>query len=58
MQGYHANNSATYLNVTNGELIENEKHKVVSTSAMEVLEEYLRNNQNMSASIEGRLIYL
>ena len=58
MQGYHANNSATYLNITNEELIENEKHKVVSTSAVEVLEEYLRNNQNMSASIEGRLIYL
>ncbi|MBE3101231.1 MAG: bifunctional metallophosphatase/5'-nucleotidase [Firmicutes bacterium] len=58
MQGYHANNSATYLNITNEELIENEKHKVVSTSAMEVLEEYLRNNQNMSVSIEGRLIYL
>jgi 5'-nucleotidase len=58
MQGYHANNSATYLNITNEELIENEKHKVVSTSAMEVLEEYLRNNQNMSSSIEGRLTYL
>jgi len=58
MQGYHANNSSTYLNITNEELIENEKHKVVSTSAVEVLEEYLRNNQNMSASIEGRLIYL
>ena len=58
MQGYHAYNSATYLNITNEELIENEKHKVVSTSAMEVLEEYLRNNQNMSRDIEGRLIYL
>ena len=58
MQGYHANNSATYLNITNEELIENEKHKVVSTSATEVLEEYLRNSQNMSRDIEGRLIYL
>jgi 5'-nucleotidase len=58
MQGYHANNSSTYLNITNEELIENEKHKVVSTSAMEVLEEYLRNNQNMSVNVEGRLIYL
>ena len=58
MQGYHANNSATYLNITNEELIENEKHKVVSTSAVEVLEEYLRNNQNMSVNVEGRLMYL
>jgi 5'-nucleotidase / UDP-sugar diphosphatase len=58
IQGYHANNSAAYLNITNEELIENEKHKVVSTSAMEVLEEYLRNNQNISRDVEGRLVYL
>src|SRR4030066_530809 len=45
MQGYHANNSATYLNITNEELIENKKHKVVSTSQMEVLEKYLKTNQ-------------
>lgn len=58
MQGYHANNSCAYLNITNEELIQNEKHKVVSTSAMEVLEEYLRGSQNISASVEGRLTYL
>ncbi|MCL5071173.1 MAG: hypothetical protein M1308_09795 [Actinobacteria bacterium] len=51
-------NNFNNLNITNKELIENEKHKVVSTSAMEVLEEYLRDNQNMGASIEGRLMYL
>jgi 5'-nucleotidase / UDP-sugar diphosphatase len=58
MQGYHFNNSAAYLNITNDELVENEKHKVISTSAQEVLEEYLRNHQNISRDLEGRLIYL
>jgi len=57
MQGYHMNNCATYLNLTNEELVENENHKVVSTSAREVLEEYLRDNQNLSRDIEGRLVY-
>jgi 5'-nucleotidase / UDP-sugar diphosphatase len=58
MQGYHMNNSATYLNLTNEELVENENHKVVSTSAREVLEEYLRNNQNKSRDVENRLVYI
>ena len=52
------NNSATYLNIANEELIENENHKVVSTSAREVLEEYFRDNQNLSRDVEGRLIYI
>jgi hypothetical protein len=31
--------------------------KVISTSARDVLDEYLRNNQNISADTGGRLIY-
>ena len=58
MQGYHFNNCSTYLNITNSELIENENHKVVSTSAQEVLEEYLRDNQNLNNDVEGRLLYI
>jgi hypothetical protein len=58
MQGYHMNNSAAYLNLTNAELVENENHKVISTSAREVLEEYLRDNQNLSRDVEGRLVYI
>ena len=57
MQGFHHNNCSSYLNISNEELIENKNHKVVSTSAQEVLEEYLKNNNNLSASIEGRLVY-
>ena len=57
MQGYHMTNCATYLNITNEELVENENHKVVSTSAREVLEQYFRDNQNLSRDVEGRLVY-
>jgi len=57
IQNYHFNNSKDYLNITNEELLESGKSKVVTTSAQEVIEEFLRNNQNISRKIEGRLIY-
>ena len=58
LQGYHAKNSDTYLNVTNKELLESGQSKVVSTSSREVLEEYLRTHQNISRVVEGRFTYL
>jgi 5'-nucleotidase len=57
LQGYHVSNSDAYLNISNTELLELGKSKVVSTSAQEVLEEYLRDHQNLSRRIEGRLVY-
>ena len=57
LQGYHANNAESYLNISQKELVESGKTKVVSTSAKEVLEEYLRNHQNIKRSVEGRLVY-
>jgi len=57
LQGYHANNSANYLNVTTEELRGSGMPKVVSTSAQAVLEEYLRNHQNIGRKVEGRLVY-
>jgi 5'-nucleotidase/UDP-sugar diphosphatase len=57
MQGYHFNNAASYLNITQEELLESGNTKVVSTSAQEVLEEYLRNHQNIKRKVEGRLVY-
>jgi len=57
MQGYHFNQSKAYLGVSNEELLESGESKVVTTSIQEVLEEYLRNNQNIRKEIEGRLIY-
>jgi 5'-nucleotidase/UDP-sugar diphosphatase len=57
LQGYHFNNSASYLDITQEELMAAGRWKVVSTSAQEVLEEYLRNHQNINSRIEGRLTY-
>lgn len=57
LQGYHMNNCSTYLNITNEELVSNPNHRVVSTSAQEVLEEYFRDNQNQDSKVEGRLVY-
>lgn len=57
LQGYHFSNSANYLNAANKELLETGSHKVITTSAQEALEEYLRNNQNICKNVEGRMIY-
>lgn len=57
LQGFHFNNSPSYLNISREELLTTGKHKVVTTSAQDVLEEYLRNHQNMNSVIEGRLTY-
>ncbi|HOY46473.1 MAG TPA: bifunctional UDP-sugar hydrolase/5'-nucleotidase [Candidatus Dojkabacteria bacterium] len=57
LQGYHYKNSKDYLNISAQELEASGKTKVISTSAQEVLEEYLRNNQNIYREVEGRLIY-
>jgi 5'-nucleotidase/UDP-sugar diphosphatase len=58
LQGFHANNSQPYINLSQEELLESAKTKVVSTSTKEVLEEYLRNHQNVNRNVEGRLQYL
>jgi 5'-nucleotidase/UDP-sugar diphosphatase len=56
LQGFHAKNSKTYLNISQEEL-NAIKTKVVTTSSYEVLEEFLRRNQNISRLVEGRLLY-
>ncbi len=55
--GYHILNSAAFLDLTNDELLSNGKSKVVATSVAEVLEEYLKNHQNIGRKVEGRLTY-
>jgi 5'-nucleotidase/UDP-sugar diphosphatase len=57
MQNFHFNNSPAYLGVSNEELIESGKQKVVTTSAQQVLEEWLKNHQNEKRNIEKRLEY-
>jgi 5'-nucleotidase/UDP-sugar diphosphatase len=57
LQAYHINNAEKYLSISREELSAI-KVKVVSTASQEVLEEWLRNNQNIGRNIEGRLTYL
>jgi 5'-nucleotidase / UDP-sugar diphosphatase len=56
LQGFHFNNSLPYLNISSQELLKNGV-AVVTTSGQHVLEEYLRNHQNLTSKIEGRLSY-
>jgi 5'-nucleotidase len=56
LQDYHAKNSKAYLDLTQDEL-NAINTKVVATSSFEVLEEYLKNNQNTSRRVEGRLVF-
>lgn len=58
IQGFHFKNSKEYLNITNEELLNNNQDKVLTTSAQQVLDEYLRQHQNLDAKVEGRLVYL
>ncbi|HOQ99206.1 MAG TPA: 5'-nucleotidase C-terminal domain-containing protein, partial [Anaerolineae bacterium] len=58
LQGYHYSNCAPYLAVTQEELAQAGKPKVVSTNAQDVMLEYLRSNQNLSRKVEGRLVYV
>jgi len=57
LQDYQYRNSARYLDISNEELLAG-AHKVVATSGQQVLEEYLRNHQNASRRVEGRLVYI
>lgn len=57
LQKYHYTNSAPNLSLTAEELAALAPPKVVSTSARDVLEEYLRSHPNLSGQVEGRLVY-
>ncbi|MFH0952564.1 MAG: bifunctional UDP-sugar hydrolase/5'-nucleotidase [Patescibacteria group bacterium] len=57
LQGFHFSSCAAYLNITQEELLRSGQQKVISTSAQGILEEYLRNHQNISQKTEGRLVY-
>ena len=57
MQNFHFNNSLSYLNVSNKELLKSKKQKVVTTSAQQVLDEWFKNHQNETRKIEGRITY-
>lgn len=58
MQGFHFNNCQEYLGISAEMLMLSGKHKVITTSAQDILEEYLRTHQNIISHIEGRLLYI
>jgi len=57
LQGYHVANAEAYLALTLAELESSGESKVVTTSAQEVLQEWLRDHQNERRVIEERLVY-
>jgi 5'-nucleotidase len=57
LQGYHYTNCAEFLGISQEDFMKNGKWKVVTTSAREVLEEYLKTGQNIGRKVEGRFIY-
>lgn len=58
MQNFHFNNSLEYLGITNDNLVKSGKQKVVTTSAQQVLEEWMKNYQNERRIIEKRMDYV
>jgi len=57
LQSYHFNQSDSYLNVSNQELLQSGEGKVICTSIQELLEEYLRDHQNLNSGLEDRLVF-
>jgi 5'-nucleotidase len=56
LQGYHAANSEAYLGLSMQQLTAAGDPKVVSTSAQQVLDEWLRAHPNVGRKVEGRLV--
>lgn len=57
MQGYHYNNASVYLGLDPQFIQTLPDHKVITTSAQQVLIEYLNNHTNIESKVDGRLIY-
>ncbi len=55
--GYHVMNSAKNLGITLEDLSANGGARKIATSVVDVVEEYLKNHQNLGCRVEGRLVY-
>ncbi len=58
LQGYHFKNSTANLNLSHEQLSQGCNPKLVSTSAQDIIIEYVQNNQNIKKQVEGRITYL
>ena len=56
VQAYHYTNLKPFLDITLEEAEENGKTSVLSTSARDVVEEYITVNQHLAREVEGRLV--
>jgi len=56
-QNYHFNSCQAYLNLAPSTMIKAAPPKVITTSAQEVFEEYLRTHTQLDREIEGRLVF-
>lgn len=57
LQGYHYENSAPNVGLATEELTALGQSHVVTTSVIDVLEEYLGSHQNLNSRVEGRLTF-
>ncbi len=57
LQDYHLSNCKDFLNITEKELLSEKCSRVISTSVQDVMEEYLRNHQNIKPKLENRLVF-
>ncbi len=58
LQGYHISNCQANLGISYEELTSLNTGKVVTTSAYQVLEEWLRVHPNIKETIDGRIIFV
>lgn len=58
LQSYHVSNSENNLGISLEDLQKHNSSKVVSTSAFQVIEEWLRTKPNVKEKVEGRINYI
>lgn len=57
-QGFHFKNSNSNLNVSQNELLQISGKKTTTSSTCDVIEEYFRSHQNITAELEDRLVFI
>ena len=58
LQSYHVSNSENNLGISLEDLQKHNSSKVVSTSAFQVIEEWLRSKPNVKEKVKGRINYI
>lgn len=58
LQEFHFKNIEDFLNIKLSETEENQKPRVIATSCMDVIEEYLSTHAHVNSKVEGRITIL